>query len=344
MNSTTVMIRLARFLALPLALAALCPDFLSPAHPDLQDLNQNFAPPSRIHFRDAQGAFHWRPFVYRMELIDLLQGTYREQQEYPYPLRLFCDGYPYRFLGFIPSSIHLLNTTTPGRFHPWGTDDLGRDVLARTLAGARSTLMVLFLGISIYGLLGVAIGALAGMAGGWMDALLRRFCEFVLALPALYLVLAVRAQLPARMPFWQTAVLTAATIAAVAWPPMARGIRGLIRQIQNAGYAEAARALGASPWQVFHRHMLPALAPFVLAQAVVAAPIFILGEVILSFLNVGFQDAAVSWGAMLRNLQDPRVLTDFWWNLAPLGFVFLTLFCLNNLGRQLARRDPSQLA
>jgi len=344
MSSATIMIRLARMLALPLVLAASCPDFLSPAHPDLQDLNLNFAPPSRIHFWDAQGVFHWRPFVYRMEVIDLLQGTYQEQKEHSYPLHLFVAGYPYEFLGFIPSSTHLLDSTTAGVFHPWGTDDLGRDVLARTLAGARSTLLVLFLGIAIYSLLGVAVGALAGMAGGWTDTLLMRFCEFVLALPALYLVLAVRAQLPARMPFWQTAVLTAATIASITWPPMARGIRGLIRQIHSAGYAEAARALGASPWQIFRRHMLPALAPFALAQTVVAAPIFILGEVILSFLNVGFQEAAVSWGAMLRNLRDPRVLTDFWWNLAPLAFVFLTLFCLNNLGKQLARRDPSQLA
>jgi peptide/nickel transport system permease protein len=344
MSSTTAMIRLARLLAIPLLLVALCHDFLSPSHPDLQDLNQNYAPPSRIHFWDSQGVFHWRPFVCRMELIDLLQGTYREQREQPYPLHFLCDGYPYKFLGFIPSSTHLVGTATPGMFHPWGTDDLGRDVLARTLAGARSTLMVLFLGMTIYCLLGVSIGALAGMAGGWTDAVLMRFSEFVLALPALYLVLAVRAQLPAQMPFWQTAVLTAATIASVTWPPMARGIRGLILQIQNAGYAEAARALGASPWRVFRRHMLPALAPFALAQAVVTAPIFILGEVILSFLNVGFQDSAVSWGAMMRNLRDPRVLTDFWWNLSPLGFVFVTLFCLNNLGRHLRRRNPAQLA
>jgi peptide/nickel transport system permease protein len=344
MTSSTAMIRLARFLAVPLLVVALAPDFLSPSPPDLQDLNQNYAPPSRVRLRDPQGVFHWQPFVYRMEVINLLQGTYREQSEEPHPLQFFCEGYPYRLLGLIPSSTHLLGTRTSGVFHPWGTDDLGRDVLARTLAGARNTLTVLLLGMILYGLLGITIGALAGLAGGWTDAVLMRISEFVLALPALYLVLAVRAQLPAQMPFWQTATLTAATIASVTWPPMARGIRGLILQIKNAGYAEAARALGATPWHIFHRHMLPALAPFALAQAVVAAPIFILGEVILSFLNVGFQDSAASWGAMMRTLRDPRVLTDFWWNLAPLGFVFATLFCLNNLGKYLKRREPAQLA
>jgi ABC-type dipeptide/oligopeptide/nickel transport system permease subunit len=140
-------------------------------------------------------------------------------------------------------------------------------------------------------------------------------------------------------------LLTAATLAFVTWPPLARGVRGLILQIQNAAYVEAAQALGASPWQIFRYHLLPALAPFALAQTMVAAPVFVLGEVILSFLNVGFQGSATSWGAMLRNLmRDPRVLTDFWWNLSPLGFVFITLFCLNSFSRRLRPKIPAQLA
>jgi peptide/nickel transport system permease protein len=344
MKNTPAGIKPVLFLAMPLLLAALFADFLSFSPADLQDLSHNYAPPNRIHFVDAEGAFHWRPFVYRQELIDLLQGTYREQREEEFRLQFFCPGYRYRILGFIPAATHLIGTEAPGVFHPWGTDDLGRDVLARTLAGARSSMLVLCLGIVVYGLLGVTIGALSGLAGGWIDAVLMRFSEFVLALPALYLVLAVRTQLPAQMPFWQTALLTAATIASVTWPPMARGIRGLILQIHSAGYVEAARALGASPWRVFRRHMLPGLAPFALAQMAVAAPVFILGEVILSFLNVGFHDSAASWGAMLRNLRDPRVLTDFWWNLSPLAFVCITLFCFNGVGRRSRTGAPSPLA
>lgn len=340
-----IITRLARLLAIPLLLVALLSDFLSPSAQDLQDLNQFYAPSSGIHFVDAQGAFHWRPFVYRLELIDPLDARYQVRSDQAYPLQFFGEGYRYRFLGLIPTSRHLLGTETAGMFHPWGTDVLGRDVLARTLSGARSSLLVLLLGIAIYFTLGVTIGALAGMAGGWPDTLLMRFSEFVLALPALYLVLAVRALLPPKMLFWQTAVLTAATIASVTWPPMARGVRGLILQIQSACYVEAARALGASPWHVFRRHLLRALAPFALAQTVVAAPVFILGEVILSFLNVGFHDSGASWGAMLRNLtEDPRILTDFWWNLSPLGFVFVALFCLNSFSRRLRAKDPSQLA
>jgi len=337
--------RWARLLAIPLLLISLLSDFLSPSASDLQDLNQFYAPPTLIRFVDYQGRFHWRPFVYRLELVDALDASYQERHDQVFPLEFFCRGYRYQFLGCIPSSRHLLGTRTADVFHPWGTDALGRDVLARTMAGARNSMMVLLLGIAIYFLLGVTIGASAGIAGGWTDIFLMRFSEFVLALPALYLVLAVRALLPPNMPFWQTVFLTAATLAFVAWPPMARGVRGQILQTKNACFVEAARILGASPWYIFRMHMLPALAPYALAQTAVAAPLFILGEVTLSFLNVGFHDSGASWGTMLHSLtQDPRIFTDFWWNLSPLAFVFAALFCLNGFSRQMSTKSPSQLA
>jgi ABC-type dipeptide/oligopeptide/nickel transport system permease subunit len=221
---------------------------------------------------------------------------------------------------------------------------LGREVLARSLAGAGTSLLVLAIGTVIYLVLGVSIGTLAGATGGWIDAILMRFPEFVLALPALYPALAVRAQLPAGMPFWQTAMLTAALIASIAWPPLARVVRGLILQIRGAAYVDAARSMGASRWHIFCHHVLSAVWPMTWAQTVVAAPIFILGEVMLSFLNVGFHDSS-SRGAMLRELMaDPRILTDFWWIMAPLALVFVTLLCLNGLGRPLRTKTPAQLA
>jgi ABC-type dipeptide/oligopeptide/nickel transport system permease subunit len=84
--------------------------------------------------------------------------------------------------------------------------------------------------------------------------------------------------------------------------------------------------------------MVPAVSSFLLTQAAVASPVFLLGEIVLSFLDVGFRDSGESWGLMLRNLKDPRVLTDFWWNLIPLAFVFVTLLCLNLLSNSLRIR------
>jgi peptide/nickel transport system permease protein len=336
---------LARWLAMPLLLLSLFGDFFATTSPEAQDLSQFYAPPQRIHFVDSQGVFHWRPFVYGRELVDALDVRYRDLPDQTLPLEWFAPGYPYKLLGLFAASRHLLNARAPGSFHPLGTDALGRDVLARAMAAARSSLLVLLCGIAIYSVVGVTIGAIAGLAGGWADTVLMRFSEFVLALPALYLVLALRSSLPPDTPFWQTIVLTAGTIAIVAWPPLARGVRGLILQTSRAGYVEASRILGASPWHIFRKHLAPSLAPYVWAQTIAAAPVFVLGEVVLSFLNVGFQGSGISWGAMLRPLtQEPRILTDFWWNLLPLGLVFCTLLCVAGFSERTAARNPTQLA
>ncbi len=334
--------KLARLCAFALGLVAVFGDFLSPNPPRTQNLERFYAPPSRIHFIDAQGRFHWRPFICEYELVDPLDVVYRERTDKIHPLELLPSGYSYRLLGFLPANRHLVGCREIMLFYPLGSDDLGRDVFARLLAGARVSLLVVLLGLAFYSFIGMTIGIAAGFAGSLADSVLMRFSEFVLALPALYLILALRALLPAKMAFWQTLVLTVGTIACVTWPPMARGVRGLILQLRHSLYVEAAHAMGCTRTQIMRRHMLPALAPFALTQAAVAAPVFLLGEVVLSYLDVGFSDAAGSWGVMLRNLREPRIFTDFWWNLAPLAMVFVTLYCLNTLSdrRRQAHVDP----
>jgi len=318
-------------------------DFLSPNPPEMQNLGSFYAPPARIHFIDEKGEFHWRPFVYHSEMTNLLDATYAEIPDRKFPLEFFFSGYEYRIMGWVPANRHLVGIPEAGVFYVFGADELGRDVLARILAGAHTSLLVIVVGILLYTALGVSIGSLAGWLGGWMDAVLMRCSEFVLALPALYLILALRAVLPLKMPYYQTAFLTVGTIALVTWPPMARGVRGIVLQLRNAGYIEAARSLGCTQWQIFARHMFPSLFLFISAQAVAAAPIFLLGEVTLSFLGVGFQDSSASWGSMMRSLRDPRVLTDFWWNLAPLFMVFLTLLCLHLISRRQPVDEISRL-
>jgi peptide/nickel transport system permease protein len=320
-----------------LILIALLSDFLSSNPPGMQNLDQFFQPPSRVRVMGGKENFK-SPYIYRMELKDPLDARYEENQGQAFPLRFFFRGYPYRILGLIPLDLHLVGRSQPPFYYPMGTDEFGRDVLARVLAGTRTSVMVVALGLILYGVLGITIGTVAGLFGGWVDSLLMRFSEFVLALPALYLVLSFRAIMPARIPFAQNLFLMVGIIAAVAWPPMARGIRGLILQLRSAGFVEAAHSLGSTRIRIFRRHMAPFLLPFALSQMTVAAPIFLLGEVVLSFLNVGFRDGGESWGSMLQSLKDTRTLTDFWWNLLPLCMVFLTLLCLNRLGSRVSAR------
>jgi peptide/nickel transport system permease protein len=318
--------------ALSLVLISIFSDFLASNPPGMQNLEQFFQPPNRIRLLN-QGALE-KPFIYRMDLKEPLDTRYQENANQAYRLQFFFTGYAYRFLGVIPMNIHLAGRSQPPFYYPLGTDELGRDVLARVLAGTRTSLLVVLFGLILYSIFGIVVGALAGLMGGWIDSLLMRISEFVMALPALYIVLTLRAFLPMKMPFLQNLLLIVGTIAAIAWPPMARGIRGLILQLKNSAFVEASHSLGASPWHIFRRHMFPALLPFILSQLTVTAPIFLLGEVVLSFLNIGFHDSGESWGSMLQNLKDTRVLTDFWWNLLPLCMVFATLLCLNLLGNQ----------
>ncbi len=316
-----------------LCLAALLSDFISPVPPDEQNLAKFYYPPTGIHLsNDGKGAF-----VYGYEMSDPLETTYRLNREARYPIEFFARGYRYRFLGLFESSVHLMRGTD---LHLLGTDALGRDVLSRVLAGSRTSLLMVSTGVCIYALLGLTVGLAAGVAGGWVDATLMRLSEFVLALPVLYLILALRALLPLRLPFWQALLLMAGAIAGVTWPAMARGVRGLALQISAAGYVEAARSSGSTRMQIIGRHMIPRIPPFVFAQAVVAAPVFLLGEVVLSFLDVGIRDSGESWGVMMQGIRsDPRIMTDFWWNLAPLVFIFLTLFGLNSLARRSHAED-----
>jgi len=330
-------VRLSTGFALLLVLVSIFSDFLASNPPDEHNLEQYFQPPHPIHLRHNQTL--GKPFIYSMELREPVDVRYAESVDQAYPLQFFYVGYPYRIFGLISLNRHLVGRSQAPFYYPMGTDELGRDVLARVLAGTRTSLLVVLFGLILYSAFGIAVGALAGFFGGWTDSLLMRFSEFVMALPALYIVLALRAFLPMKMRFLQNLLLIVVTIAAVAWPPMARGIRGLILQLRNSAYVEAAHSLGASPWHIFRRHMFPALVPFVISQLAVAAPIFLLGEVVLSFLNIGFNDAGESWGSMLQSLKNTRVLTDFWWNLTPLLMVVVTLLCLNLLGGRYSEED-----
>ena len=315
-----------------LVLISIFADFLSSNPPQMQNLKQFYHPPVRIHFAKLGN-----PFIYRTQLTNPLDVLYEADARMAFPLEFFFKGYRYKLFGLIQLDRHLVGRSQPPFYYPLGTDELGRDVLARVLAGTKTSMLVVLLGLIIYAVLGITIGAVAGLSGGWIDSLLMRFSEFVLALPALYLVLAMRALAPVRIPFIQNLFLVVGIIAAVAWPPMARGIRGLILQLRNSGHVEAARSLGATPVRILRRHMLPFLLPFALSQLAAAAPIFLLGEVTLSFLDIGFRDSGESWGTMLRSLKDTRVLTDFWWNLLPLCMIFLTMLCLNLLSSRLDR-------
>jgi peptide/nickel transport system permease protein len=221
----------------------------------------------------------------------------------------------------------LLPPLTQG--HPMGTDVLGRDVFARTVHGARTALGLGFGAAAILVVIGVALGALAGFAGGAVDTIVTRIIESFIAIPTLVLVLIVGALLP-----HPTTGSLLWTIALTRWTDLARLVRAEVLLSLGTDYVMAARALGASPSRVLRRHVLPnAIGPAIVAAAFGIASV-VLVEAAVDFLHAGPPDLTASWG---ESLGEARGHAGAWWLIAFPGSALLALLIALNLVGEAAR-------
>ena len=213
--------------------------------------------------------------------------------------------------------------------HALGTDSLGRDLLARLLWGARTTLAVAFAAAALLVVIGVVIGSIAGWFGGWIDIALSRAIEVVQAFPALFLIVVVAATLSARS---QGLGVMVAVVALVGWTGVARLVRAEFLRLKNLEFVLAARALGFGHLRIIVRHVLPnALGPVLVSAAfLVGWSMFV--ESAVSFLGFGVQQPQPSWGALIQESRAP----EHWWILVfPGSAIALTVFCFHALGEAL---------
>lgn len=288
-------------------------------HSAAQQFPEVYAPPMPPRIRDADG--HWRrPFVYPVRLVDRLERRYELDRSRPMEIRWFTDG---------------ALASIDERHGPWlplGSDAVGRDVFARLLRGARLSLGLAAIAAAGALAIGALLGAAAGFAGGRTDAILMAAADFVLVLPGIYVVLALRSAMPLVLSPWHVFWTIAGVLAVAGWPFAARGVRAVVAGERRKEYAEAARAMGAGPVRILLRHLLPAARGFLAVQALLLLPAFVFAEVTLSFVGLGFPDPTASWGLMLRDAGRGRAFADAPWLLAPAAALVLTTIALHLVG------------
>jgi peptide/nickel transport system permease protein len=225
-----------------------------------------------------------------------------------------------------PQSINLDETfARPGLPHLLGTDDLGRDTLTRLLWGARVSLGVAFLTVAMSVFLGTTVGMIAGYYGGWIDDLLMRFVDTVLAIPAIFLFILMS------ILFRPNALSLAAIVASVGWGTVARLVRGEVLSVKQRDFILATRSIGAKDSRLMIRHLLPNVLPVLIVAASLGVGQIILIEAALDFLGLGIQPPTPSWGNMLTNSQS-YFFRSGWLVALPGITIFLTVLASNLFG------------
>jgi peptide/nickel transport system permease protein len=362
---------LARFgaiLLLVFYLAVIAADFVAPYNPYNSQPDGSLLPPTRIYWR-AQGEANkgeWLgPHVYptTQSPTDIKTGDRTLKQDFsqPSPIRLLVQGNPY-FFGRIRLPLpptfeekeifpgikldwHLFGAVGKGTLNILGTDEQARDQFSRLLHGGRISLFIGLVGVAISFPLGMLVGGISGYFGGWLDAVLMRLVEVLMTIPGIYLLVALAAVLPPGLTSAQRFLLIVLITSFIGWSGLARVIRGQVLSLKEQEYVQAARALGANPFYIIVRHVLPQTASYIIISATLAVPGFIASESVLSLIGLGIQQPDPSWGNLLSLATNASILVlQPWLIWPPAVLIILTVLAFNLLGDGLRDAlDPKSL-
>ena len=306
-----------------LTLAAFFADRVAPCDPNFENRAQALHPPTPLHFFDAKGHFHKRPYIYPTQLV--FESNMMRSYSEIHKKKCFLRRGKHALVGVQP----------PARLYLLGTDSRGRDIFSRILYGARVSLSIGILGAFVAVAFGFLIGAIAGYFGGWLDHVLMRVAEFFIMIPALYLLLALRSALPPTLDSLQVYLLIVLILSSIGWGGIARVIRGMVLSLREREFVSAARVLGRGTPEILFRHILPHTFGYLLVIVSISVPGYIFGESVLSILGLGIQEPAISWGNLLTESLSYSVVRFHPWVLYPGLILFLTALCFNVIGDRL---------
>ncbi|MDD9987266.1 MAG: ABC transporter permease [Spirochaetaceae bacterium] len=316
-------------------LVAIFADTLSSSDPARSDEQFPTVPPQRLHFFD-DGAL-------RLHVYDLVGKrdlkTFRKVYE-PDPdtrlrVRLIGDGYEYKLLGLFRSTKHFLvvegheRRTAPFLF---GTDEQGRDIVSRILHGTRLSLSIGLIGVVLSLILGILIGGASGYYGGKVDTAIQRLIEILRSIPTIPLWIGLAAALPREFTVQQRYLAITILLSLYAWTEIARVVRGRFLAMREEDFIAAARLAGTRDLTIILRHMVPNFASHLIAAASLAIPFMIVSETSLSFLGLGLQAPAISWGVLLKAASNARTVASLPWLMLPAIPVIISVLAFNFMG------------
>jgi len=313
--------------------SVLVSEILAPYQLHSRHTDYIYSPPQSVHlFHDGEFI---GPFVYgwsyRLDM-ETLRRNYSEDRSTIHRLRFFCLGDKYDFWGVIPGRFHLVCPPEGATLFLLGTDRLGRDMLSRIIYGARISLTIGLIGITISFSLGLMIGGMAGYYGGLIDSVVQRVIEIFRSFPELPLWMALSAILPVT---WSPILIyfgITAILGLLDWTGLARAVRSKLLSLREEDYCTAAMLMGARPRRIIARHLLPGFMSHLIASATLSIPTMILGETALSFLGLGLRPPITSWGVLLNEAQNINVVALYPWLMLPVVPVIVLILAFNFFG------------
>jgi peptide/nickel transport system permease protein len=319
------------FIMIGIYLIAIFAEFLAPVSTSTFDSEYTYAPPQQLHIDWGEGLYV-NGYTSTVD-PETFEPAFEVDETQRIPVGLFVKGEEYKLLGLIPWDRHLIGPKEPGQpMYLLGANRNGYDLLSRMIHGTRVSMTIGLVGVAMALVLGVILGGVSGYFGGKTDTIIQRIVEFFMSIPGIPLWMGLSAALPRDWGPMQRYFAITVILAIIGWTDMARVVRGRFLSLRQEEFVTSAHLDGCGRPRVIFRHMLPSFTSHMIAVITLSIPAMILAETALSFLGLGLQPPVVSWGVLLQDAQNVRVLATAPWLMIPGVAVIISVLALNFVG------------